>query len=89
MLVALRACVTWVFAHMDFSLGFDFFPFFFFLDREGEMRYDVFSGFLFLFLFFLVMGKEGVMRCGVMLPTFLLSFFLRHSTSVSNVTAIL
>lgn len=53
------------------------------------MRYDVFSGFLSFFFFFSVMGKEDVMRCGVMLPTFFLSFFLRHSTSVSNVTAIL
>lgn len=87
MLVALRACVTWVFAHMDFSLGFDLFLFLFWIGKErcGMM----FSRGFFLFFFFSVMGKEDVMRCGVMLPTFFLSFFLRHSTSVNNVTAIL
>lgn len=87
-LVALRACVTWVLAHMDFSLGFDLFLFLFWIGKERcGMMFS--RGFFLSFFFFSVMGKEGVMRCGVMLPTFFLSFFLRHSTSVSNVTAIL
>lgn len=72
-LVALRACVTWVFAHMDFSLGFDLFLFLFWIGKErcGMM----FSRGFFLFFFFFCNGEGrcDAVRCDV---TDFLSFFL-------------